>query len=43
MEEVEQAASVAHIHEAITTRFKRGYATRVGERGLRLSGGEKQR
>ncbi|KAL4429585.1 hypothetical protein ABPG77_008634 [Micractinium sp. CCAP 211/92] len=41
--EVEEAARVAHIHEAIVRRFPDGFATRVGERGLRLSGGEKQR
>ncbi|GFR40170.1 hypothetical protein Agub_g727 [Astrephomene gubernaculifera] len=42
-EEVTEAASVAHIHTSIVTTFKKGYSTRVGERGLRLSGGEKQR
>lgn len=42
-EEVEAAARVAHIHDAILTRFPAGYDTVVGERGLRLSGGEKQR
>ncbi|GIL72034.1 hypothetical protein Vretimale_559 [Volvox reticuliferus] len=42
-DEVTEAAAVAHIHHSITTTFKKGYATRVGERGLRLSGGEKQR
>ncbi|KAL4854966.1 ATP-binding cassette sub-family B member 6 [Chlorella vulgaris] len=42
-EEVEEAARLAHIHEAIVRRFPAGYDTRVGERGLRLSGGEKQR
>ncbi|PSC68384.1 ATP-binding cassette sub-family B member mitochondrial [Micractinium conductrix] len=41
--EVEAASRVAHIHEAITRRFPEGYETVVGERGLRLSGGEKQR
>ena len=33
---------VAHIHQRILS-FPGGYKTRVGERGLRLSGGEKQR
>ena len=42
-EEVEAAARVAHIHDAIVQRFPAGYGTVVGERGLRLSGGEKQR
>ena len=37
-----EAARVAHIHGHILN-FPNGYATRVGERGLRLSGGEKQR
>ncbi|KAJ3342909.1 Homocysteine S-methyltransferase 1 [Gonapodya sp. JEL0774] len=41
-EEVEEAAKVGQIHERILT-FKDGYSTKVGERGLRLSGGEKQR
>lgn len=41
-EEVEQAARLAHIHDFIL-RMPDGYETRVGERGLKLSGGEKQR
>ncbi|MEC7119824.1 MAG: ABC transporter ATP-binding protein/permease [Pseudomonadota bacterium] len=40
--EVEQAAQLAHIHEFILA-MPDSYQTRVGERGLKLSGGEKQR
>ncbi len=40
--EVEAAAQAAHIHSFISATPK-GYATMVGERGLKLSGGEKQR
>jgi ATP-binding cassette subfamily B protein len=40
--EIEQAARAASIHDFIM-RLPQGYATRVGERGLKLSGGEKQR
>jgi len=40
--EVEAAARAAHIHDFIASTPK-GYATMVGERGLKLSGGEKQR
>ena len=42
-EEIQQAARDASIYEAITERFPHGFETVVGERGLRLSGGEKQR
>ena len=41
-EELEQAARAANIHETIAS-FPDGYDTVVGERGYRLSGGEKQR
>ncbi|KAK0058361.1 ATP-binding cassette sub-family B member 6 mitochondrial [Biomphalaria pfeifferi] len=41
-DEVEDAAKAAEIHERILT-FPKKYETIVGERGLRLSGGEKQR
>ncbi|XP_068102109.1 ATP-binding cassette sub-family B member 6 [Hyperolius riggenbachi] len=41
-EEVEHAAAAADIHERILT-FRDGYDSQVGERGLKLSGGEKQR
>lgn len=40
--DVIEAARAADIHEKILT-FPDGYDTQVGERGLRLSGGEKQR
>ena len=40
--DVEEAAASAHIHRFISSTPK-GYATMVGERGLKLSGGEKQR
>ena len=40
--EVESAARAAHIHSFIAA-APRGYDTMVGERGLKLSGGEKQR
>ncbi|WKA56430.1 ABC transporter transmembrane domain-containing protein [Planococcus shixiaomingii] len=42
MEEVVQAAKMAHIHEDILN-FTDGYNTVVGERGVSLSGGQKQR
>ena len=41
-DEVIAAARAAHIHDFIG-RLPEGYNTRVGERGLKLSGGEKQR
>ncbi|RKP02431.1 hypothetical protein CXG81DRAFT_1137, partial [Caulochytrium protostelioides] len=41
-EEVYEAAKAAQIHDRILS-FPKGYDTDVGERGLRLSGGEKQR
>jgi len=40
--EVEEAASAARIHDFVAG-LPEGYETRVGERGLKLSGGEKQR
>ncbi|PWC79791.1 metal ABC transporter permease [Azospirillum sp. TSH64] len=40
--EVERAARLAHIHDFIMA-LPDGYQTTVGERGLKLSGGEKQR
>ena len=41
-DEIEAAARAAHIHDFIAA-TPAGYETRVGERGLKLSGGEKQR
>ncbi|ODM18914.1 hypothetical protein SI65_05531 [Aspergillus cristatus] len=41
-EEVYEACRAASIHDKILS-FPDGYQTKVGERGLRLSGGEKQR
>lgn len=41
-EEVQEAAKSSQIHDRIMG-FPDGYETRVGERGMRLSGGEKQR
>jgi ABC-type transport system involved in Fe-S cluster assembly fused permease/ATPase subunit len=40
--EVEEAARLARIHDFITS-LPDGYQSKVGERGLKLSGGEKQR
>ena len=42
MEDIEAACRIANIHEFITNQPD-GYDTQVGNRGLKLSGGEKQR
>ena len=39
---MEAAAKAARLHEFVAT-LPKGYETEVGERGLKLSGGEKQR
>lgn len=41
-EDLEEAARYANAHDFIM-KFPEGYATRVGERGVRLSGGQRQR
>ncbi|MFT7038954.1 MAG: ATP-binding cassette subfamily B protein, partial [Paracoccaceae bacterium] len=41
-DEIENAARAAQIHDFIAS-LPQGYETTVGERGLKLSGGEKQR
>ena len=41
-EEVMEAAVKANVHETVM-RLPDGYKTQVGERGLMISGGEKQR
>jgi ABC-type multidrug transport system fused ATPase/permease subunit len=40
---VERAARIAHIHDFVVHELPEGYATVVGERGVRLSGGQRQR
>lgn len=40
---VERAAKIANLHEFVIEDLPHGYATTVGERGVRLSGGQRQR
>jgi len=42
-EVVERAARIANLHDFIISEMPLGYATTVGERGVRLSGGQRQR
>jgi ATP-binding cassette subfamily C protein len=43
MDAVERAARTAQIHNFVTKELAKGYDTLVGERGVRLSGGQHQR
>jgi ABC-type multidrug transport system fused ATPase/permease subunit len=43
MAAVERAARTAELHDFVATELPEGYATFVGERGVRLSGGQRQR
>ena len=43
MDRVERAARIAELHGFVTAELAEGYATPVGERGVRLSGGQRQR
>ena len=43
MAAVERAARIANIHDFIVSELPDGYNTLVGERGVRISGGERQR
>jgi ABC-type multidrug transport system fused ATPase/permease subunit len=40
---VERAAQIANLHDFVANELPQGYATTVGERGVRLSGGQRQR
>ena len=40
---VESAARIARLHDFAMTELPNGYATLIGERGVRLSGGQRQR
>lgn len=40
---IEEAARIAQLHDFITGEMPQGYATSIGENGVRLSGGQRQR
>ena len=43
LQSVERVAKIAELHEFVINDLPHGYATKVGERGVRLSGGQRQR
>lgn len=43
MDRIEKVAKLANIHDFIMTELEDGYDSFVGERGVRMSGGQKQR
>lgn len=43
MQAVQRAAQTAQIHDFVSYELPQGYATQVGDRGVRLSGGQRQR
>jgi ABC-type multidrug transport system fused ATPase/permease subunit len=43
LDRVRHAASIANLHEFVLEELPDGYATMVGERGVKLSGGQRQR
>ena len=40
---VERAARISNLHDFVASELPNGYATTIGERGVRLSGGQRQR
>ncbi|MGE3844718.1 MAG: ATP-binding cassette domain-containing protein, partial [Vicinamibacterales bacterium] len=40
---IERAASIAHLHDFIVNELPARYSTVIGERGIRFSGGQRQR